>query len=103
MVHWRLTWQTADGPAGRAFHFFNHLLDAGGQRVAQADAAAFDPGQWRQGDVVVSSFAMEVPGEAQSPFTMRVGMYIFGSGENVPVLDVAGNAAADAVAIEIGD
>lgn len=106
-ILWRLTWQTADGPAGgpsgRDYHFFNHLLDAGGQRVAQADAAAFDSAQWRQGDVVVSGFALEVPHEAESPFTMRVGMYVFGSGENVPVLDVAGNAAADAVEIEIGD
>lgn len=100
---WLVTWQTADSPVPADYHFFNHLLDGDGQRVAQADAAAFDPAQWRQGDVVVSAFTLETPPQAPLPWTMRVGMYAFGSGENVPVIDVAGNAAADAVEVAIGD
>lgn len=100
-MEWLLWWQTADSPVGTDFHFFNHLLDAGAQRVAQADAAAFDPAQWRQGDVVVSRFRFDTIQDVQESLTMRVGMYVFPSLENVPVLDVAGNAAADAVEVRI--
>lgn len=100
-LDWLIWWQTADSPVGARYHFFNHLLDRAGQQVAQADGAAFDPAQWRQGDVVVSRFPLDETGDAQGPMTMRTGMYVFPTLENVPVLDVAGNAASDAVEIEI--
>jgi hypothetical protein len=100
---WLVIWQTADSPVHADYHFFNHLLDGDGQRVAQADAAAFDPAQWREGDVVVSAFTLDTPPQAPRPWTVRVGMYTFGNDENVPVIDIAGNAAADAVEVEIGD
>lgn len=100
-MEWLMWWRTADSPLGARYHFFNHLLDAAGQRVAQADGAAFDPAQWRQGDVVVSRFRLDGIGDLQGPLTMRVGMYVFPTLENVPVLDVAGNAASDAVEIGI--
>lgn len=96
---WLIWWRTADNPVGGRYHFFNHLLDAAGQRVAQADGAAFNPAQWRQGDVVISRFRLDGIGDLQGPLTMRVGMYVFPTLENVPVLDVAGNAASDAVEI----
>lgn len=100
-LEWLIWWQTADSPVGADYHFFNHLVDNAGQRVAQADGAAFDPAQWRQGDVVVNKFRLEEIGEVQDPLTMRVGMYVFPTLENVPVLDVAGNAASDAVEIDL--
>jgi hypothetical protein len=94
---WRLYWHPGDNPDPADYHLFNHLLDGGGNRIAQADAAAFAPWQWRSGDTVVSVFVLDLPEAAPPPLTMRVGFYRYPSIDNVPVLDVALNPAADAV------
>ena len=98
---WDLFWWTADNPDAADYHIFNHLLDAGGARLAQADAAAFAGPQWRTGDVVVSRFVLPVPDDIAPPLTMRVGMYRFPSLESVPVLDEAANPAGDAVELPL--
>jgi hypothetical protein len=98
-LQWALHWQTAGGPDPADYHIFNHLLDAGGQRFAQADAAAFSPAQWQTGERVISFFTLSLPDSAPAaapaPWLMRVGMYRYPSLEAVPVLDVAANPAAD--------
>ncbi len=96
-ARWDLFWRTADNPDPADFHIFNHLLDASGTRVAQADAAAFAGRQWRAGDVVISRFVLPFPADLNSPLTMRVGMYRFPSLESVPVLDAAANPAGEAI------
>ncbi len=96
-ILWDVQWRTADNPDPADYHFFNHLLDAAGQRVAQSDAAAFAAAQWRPGDVVISRFYLPLPVEDLEPWTMRVGMYRFPSLENVPVLDEAANPVSDAM------
>ncbi|MFZ5919402.1 MAG: ArnT family glycosyltransferase [Chloroflexota bacterium] len=97
---WRLYWQV--GAASEAdYHFFNHLLDAHGQRVAQADAAAFAARQWQAGDTVISRFTLPWPAEAARPLTMRSGMYTWPDVQNVPVLDVLGKPQTDAVEITL--
>ena len=78
-------------------HVTVHLMNADGQRVGQADAAAYPARQWRAGDRVVSRFTVSRSGEAAGPSWMRTGMYTYPAVENVPVLDVAGNPCADAV------
>jgi hypothetical protein len=93
---WQVHWRTADNPDPGQYHFFNHLLDASGDRVGQADAAVFSPSQWRAGDSVISRFLLPWPAAATMPLSMRVGMYRFPSLENVPLLDVAGNPYIDA-------
>ena len=98
---WDVYWRPADNPDQSDYHLFNHLLDANGDRVAQADGAAFAGFQWRAGDVVISRFLLPAPGETRPPLTMRVGMYRFPSLESVPVLDEAANPAADAIEIPI--
>ena len=100
---WDLFWRTADNPDPADFHIFNHLLDAEGARVAQADAAAFAGWQWRAGDVVISRFVLPVPAGVNPPLTMRVGMYRFPSLESLPVLDAAANPAGEAVEIPLGE
>jgi hypothetical protein len=100
-VWWWLHWRTAAGPSPRQTHIFNHLLDGSGQRLAQADAPAFRPDQWRAGDVVVSQFLLPWPAEGERPFTIRTGMYYYPSIEPVPLLDVAGNPYTDAVEVEV--
>lgn len=94
---WDLFWRTADNPDPGDYHLFNHLLDATGERVAQADGAAFAAWQWRGGDTVVSRFILPAVPEAVTPLTMRVGMYHFPSLQSVPVLDAAANPAGDAI------
>ena len=100
---WDVFWRTADNPDPADFHIFNHLLDAEGGRLAQADAAAFAGRQWRAGDVVISRFVLPVPADANPPLTMRVGMYRFPSLESVPVLDAAANPVGEAVEIPLGE
>ena len=97
---WHIHWLA--GPAAVTdYHFFNHLLDADGQRVSQADAAAFSARQWRAGDAIISRFILPWPSGRAGPFTMRTGMYAYPSLENVPVLDVAGNPQAGALEMKL--
>ncbi|MDT8305918.1 MAG: hypothetical protein RRC07_08285 [Anaerolineae bacterium] len=98
-ARWALYWRPGDNPDTADYHFFNHLLDGEGERIAQADAAAFAPWQWRAGDTVVSVFGVEVPETASPPLSMRVGIYGYPSIEAVPVLDPAMNPASDAVVL----
>jgi 4-amino-4-deoxy-L-arabinose transferase-like glycosyltransferase len=92
---WDLLWRTADNPDPADYHFFNHLLDSDGSRVAQDDAAAFRGDQWRAGDTVLSRFRLPVTGELPDAWGVRVGMYRYPSMEAVPVLDEAANPAGD--------
>ncbi len=102
-VVWDVFWRPADQPDAADYHLFNHLLDGGGNRVAQADGAAFGSEQWRAGDVVISRFLLPVDGLPDGPLTMRVGMYRFPSLAAVPVLDEAANPAGDAVELPLSD
>ena len=54
---WLVSWRVG-APAPTDYHFFNHLQDRSGQRLAQADETAFSAGQWREGDIVLSYFPM---------------------------------------------
>lgn len=100
---WDIYWRPADNPDAGDYHFFNHLLDGAGRRVAQVDGAAFAGPQWRAGDVVISRFWLAVPNELDPPPAMSIGMYRFPSIESVPILDEAANPAGDAVTIPLGD
>jgi hypothetical protein len=98
---WQIHWRTGDNPDPTHYHFFNHLLDANGKRLWQVDEPAFAPWQWTAGDTVISRFLIPWPETADSPLTMRVGMYRFPSLENVPLLDIAGNPYVDAAEFSI--
>jgi 4-amino-4-deoxy-L-arabinose transferase-like glycosyltransferase len=100
-VSWRIYWDSGANPDPLEYHFFNHLIDASGQRVGQEDAAVFSPQQWREGDTVVSFFTLPWPAGAEAPLTMRTGIYRYPSLENVPVMDVAGNPASDAAELPL--
>lgn len=96
---WDIYWQTADNPDAADYHIFNHLLDGTGTRIAQADGAAFNGSQWRQGDVVISRFLIPLPAESEPPLTMRVGMYRYPAMKSVPLLDEAANPVSDSLEI----
>ncbi len=93
---WKIYWHPGDNPDPADYHFFNHLMDAAGQRLGQQDAATFSPWQWRSGDTILSFFTLSWPTEFEEKLTMRTGMYVYPSLENVPLLDGAGNPFNDA-------
>ncbi len=95
----RLYWRTGEAFQPN-YHLTNQLFDADGNKIGQADIAAFPPDQWRPGDLVISLFEPEIAPDAE-PAQMLFGMYIYPSGEVVPVLDAAANPAGDFVEIEL--
>jgi 4-amino-4-deoxy-L-arabinose transferase-like glycosyltransferase len=100
LASWQIFWRSGP-PSSADYHFFNHLIDSSGQRVSQADGAAFSASQWHPGDVVISRFSLPWPTDIGESLTVRVGMYTFPEIENVPVLDIAGLPLSDAVEIAI--
>jgi hypothetical protein len=102
-VVWQIHWRTGDSPDPAIYQFFNHLLDSQGQRLSQADAAAFSPAQWRTGDIVVSQFVLEWDDGGKRPYTIHTGMYHYPSLEPIPFLDVAGNPYAEYEVMKIED
>ncbi len=98
--HLQLLWRVGT-PAADDFHFFNHLLTAGGGRITQADAAAFSAHSWREGDLVLSHFTLDPPPAGAGPWVLRTGMYRYPSLENIPLLDVAANPYTDAYEISL--
>lgn len=97
-VQWWLAWRVWKTPADpqASYHLFNHLLDAEGRRWAQADSPTVRTRDWQPNDVVVHVLRLEIPADAgNAPFQMRTGMYSYPDLRNQPVLDAAGNPAAD--------
>ncbi|MEM8863172.1 MAG: hypothetical protein AAGD96_33095, partial [Chloroflexota bacterium] len=95
-VHWK---------TGEAFqpdyHVTGQLFTADGERVGQADIPVFPPDQWRPDDIVVSVFEPELTVDLSTAEKLTFGMYVYPSGEAVPVLDAAANPAGDFVELEI--
>ena len=101
-IIWQIYWQPGANPDPVGYHFFNHLLDANGQRLGQQDAAVFSPQQWRAGDTILSFFIMPWPAGAEDPMSMRIGIYNYPALENIPLLDVAGNPYSDTAELPFG-
>jgi len=97
---WLAWWVASPPPPGMSYHFFVHLLDEEGRLRSQHDGAGFPTASWRAGDLVLSRFSVPVP-EDLSPgrYAVWAGLYSYPDVVNVPVLDVAGNPAADRVAL----
>ncbi|MGD9099690.1 MAG: glycosyltransferase family 39 protein, partial [Anaerolineae bacterium] len=98
-VHLVLAWWLYDGsrlPAPSDYHAFAHLVDAAGQRWGQHDLLSFPSVSWRAGDLVLTRFQIET--QAETPpgeYWVNLGMYSYPDLVAAPVLDVAGNPAAD--------
>jgi hypothetical protein len=99
---WQIHWRTGDNPDPATYHFFNHLLGADGVRLAQVDAPAFRPDQWRAGDQVISRFPIPWPAAGElTGSAVRLGMYRYPELTAVPLLDVAGNPYAEALEVPL--
>ncbi len=89
-----------------SYHFFNHLVDDGGQRWGQRDGPGYPADQWREGDVVVSWFDISIaPDAPPGEYWVLTGMYTYPEGVRVSVLDEHGRPVSDALRlgpIEVG-
>ena len=81
-----------------SYHFFNHLVDDGGQRWGQRDGPGYPTGQWREGDVVVSWFDISISPDAPTgDYWVLTGIYNYPEGVKASVLDERGQPIGDSL------
>ena len=82
-----LLWRVLDPSAEvreRDFTAFNHVLTAGGERVAQVDGLSLLSRDWWPGDVLVQRYRIAVP--EPGAYRWRVGLYSRADGGRAQVL-----------------
>jgi len=94
-----LVWQ-AEAEVAHDYTVFVHLMDAGGQPAAQADAppldGAYPTSWWLPGDVVRDPHRLAIPADlAPGVYTLLVGMYEPTASLRVTATDAEGNRFAD--------
>ncbi|MCY4022462.1 MAG: hypothetical protein OXF32_03355 [Anaerolineaceae bacterium] len=81
--NWKLHWTPGPADAGSGpMHFFVHLLDGSSEKLAQRDLRVFDPGDWREGDRIVTIFDFGRNLQGLPIATLRVGLYYFSDETN---------------------
>ena len=93
-----LFWE-AEEPLTERYKLFLHLLDGGGNLVAQTDAEPvgnlLPTDRWKPGEVVVDRHGVLLPEDLPpGEYTLIAGLYHLGTGERLPVT-VAGGEVAD--------
>ena len=76
--NWQLHW--TPGPPdkeGEPVHYFVHLLDASGVGLAHSDLRAYDIGDWRAGDHIITTFDFGQELQGLPIKTIRVGLYSY--------------------------
>lgn len=100
-LHWR-----CQQPPNADYTVFVHLLDAGGQVVAQHDSqprdGAYPTSIWDVGEVVQDRHVLSLPSDLPGGrYLLRVGLYLLETGERLPV---EGNGdSLDLGWIDLGD
>lgn len=95
---WLAWWLRGLPPAGQDVHFTVQLLDASRARLAQDDHAGFPSGYWQTGDLVLSRFVIDVPGDTPAgTYQLRAGMYSYPDITVAPVVDPSGTPIDDGV------
>lgn len=97
-IAWRV-WHAPPSPHGR-YHIFNHVVDAEGARLTQADGPTMSTRDWSVGDLILQRFRMGLPADARDgPVWIRVGMYTYPQLQNQAVLDADGQPASEFVTL----
>ncbi len=95
-----MIWQAEDG-APQDFKVFTHLIDADGNKYAQADRPGLAIEQWRSGGLYASQFDLDLADDLPetAALFLRFGMY--GGEEQAELLDTAGNSSGGQGMIQI--
>lgn len=91
-----LHWTFAGLPPAKPPTVFNHLLDPRGETVSHVDGLAYDPIDWRAGELALDEFAMPWP-TAPGPYRLEVGLYDYPSMQRFRLLRPADGAPADSL------
>ena len=63
-------------PQGQDYHWYNHVLNVQGQKVAQLDGGGIHPSNWRVGDTLIQWFDIPMNVEQlQLVDSLRIGIY----------------------------
>jgi hypothetical protein len=96
-LHW-----TVGGtlPPGQ-WEFFAHLVDREGSRLLASDYNhGFPPGQWRDGDRVISWFDLQIPDSATPTVAdLNFGLFDTQTGQRLPVTTIAGEPVGSALVV----
>jgi hypothetical protein len=82
-----LYWRVQDATSDAMPHVFNHLVNAEGAMLAQADGLTFTPSMFQVGDLVMTPFTIELPTTATGQATIRTGLYSLETGQRVPLAE----------------
>jgi hypothetical protein len=101
-LRWVLVWRIGEhADTTKTYHWFNHLIDAQANLVAQSDGAAYRSAYWQYGDTVLTWFDLALPRDlAAGAYRMRVGMYAYPELINVRLTNAD---EFTLIVIEIGD
>lgn len=91
-----LHWRFAGLPPAKSPTVFNHLVDQRGETVAGVDGLAYDPTDWRPGEVGLDEFDLSWP-TAPGPYRLQVGLYDYPSMQRFRILRPADGAPVDSV------
>lgn len=85
-----LYWQ-ADGPSLRPYTVFNHLLNEGGELVAQQDnwpvQGQWPPTCWQPGEVISDHYQLDLPANLPpGHYTLVTGLYDARDGQRLPAI-----------------
>ena len=85
-LDWEIHWTTGER-TNTIYHFFNHLYNDDGEKIAQSDAPSFPAHQWKEGDRVISYFTNNFDNRVKQ---LKVGMYTYPDLKNILFLDDSG-------------
>ncbi|MDW7992358.1 MAG: DUF2142 domain-containing protein [Anaerolineae bacterium] len=95
----------AERDVGEDYRVFVHLLDAGGNLLAQHDGpprwGRYPTRAWRKGDVVPDEHILVVPEGTKPPLSLAVGMYRPETMERLPVSGPGGQVSEGRVLIPL--
>jgi hypothetical protein len=92
---WQVLWLNPDET-----HFFVRVVDQAGDAWSQADSSGIPVASRQKGDRIVSGFDITIgEGVLAEPDGAKIGQYLYPRIVNVPLIDQAGNPAADTATI----